>query len=172
MTSSAETRTSIVWDYSPAPESTDHVRLRDRYGLFVDGDFRDPADGRYVATINPATEEPLAEVAFGGPQDVLAAIESARSAAPKWAALQPLERGKYLFRIARLIQERARELAVVETMDGGKPLRESRDIDIPLAAAHFFHYAGWADKLRYGVASREVRRSGWSGRSCPGTSRC
>ena len=167
MTSSAETRTSIVWDYSPAPESVDHVRLRDRYGLFVDGDFRDPVDGRYVPTINPATEEPLAEVAFGGPQDVLAAVESARTAAPKWAALQPLERGKYLFRIARLIQERARELAVVETMDGGKPLRESRDIDIPLAAAHFFHYAGWADKLRYGVASREVAPLGVVGQIVP-----
>ena len=167
MTSSAETRTSIVWDYSPAPESVDHVRLRDRYGLFVDGDFRDPADGRYVPTINPATEEPLAEVAFGGPQDVLAAVESARTAAPKWAALQPLERGKYLFRIARLIQERARELAVVETMDGGKPLRESRDVDIPLAAAHFFHYAGWADKLRYGVASREVAPLGVVGQIVP-----
>ena len=167
MTSSAETRTSIVWDYSPAPESTDHVRLRDRYGLFVDGDFRDPVDGRYVPTINPATEEPLADVAFGGPEDVLAAIESARAAAPKWAALAPLERGKYLFRIARLIQERARELAVVETMDGGKPLRESRDVDIPLAAAHFFHYAGWADKLRYGVASREVQPLGVVGQIVP-----
>jgi aldehyde dehydrogenase (NAD+) len=167
MTSSAETRTSIVWDYSPAPESTDHVRLRDRYGLFVDGDFRDPVDGRYVPTINPATEEPLADVAFGGREDVLAAVESARAAAPKWAALQPLERGKYLFRIARLIQERARELAVVETMDGGKPLRESRDVDIPLAAAHFFHYAGWADKLRYGVASREVQPLGVVGQIVP-----
>src|SRR6201996_9766261 len=108
MTSSAEPRTSIVWDYSPAPESTDHVRLKERYGLFVDGDFRDPVDGRYVPTINPATEEPLAEVAFGGQEDVNAAVESARAAAPKWAALAPLERGKYLFRIARLIQERAR----------------------------------------------------------------
>ena len=133
----------------------------------MDGDFRDPVDGRYVPTINPATEEPLADVAFGGPEDVLAAIESARAAAPKWAALQPLERGKYLFRIARLIQERARELAVVETMDGGKPLRESRDVDIPLAAAHFFHYAGWADKLRYGVASREVQPLGVVGQIVP-----
>src|SRR5690348_3252432 len=167
MTSSAETRTSIVWDYSPAPESIDHVRVRDRYGLFVDGDFRDPVDGRYVATINPATEEPLAEVAFAGPDDVLAAVESARAAAPKWAALEPLERGKYLFRIARLIQERARELAVVETMDGGKPLRESRDVDIPLAAAHFFHYAGWADKLRYGVSAREVAPLGVVGQIVP-----
>jgi aldehyde dehydrogenase (NAD+) len=167
MTSSAETRTSIVWDYSPAPESTDHVRLRDGYGLFVDGDFRDPVGGRYVPTINPATEEPLAEVAYAGPDDVIAVIESARAAFSKWAALEPLERGKYLFRIARLIQERSRELAVVETMDGGKPLRESRDVDIPLAAAHFFHYAGWADKLRYGVAARDVQPVGVVGQIVP-----
>src|SRR5690348_14655909 len=167
MTSSAETRTSIVWDYSPAPESVDHVRLHDRYGLFVDGDFRDPVDGRYVPTINPATEEPLAEVAFAGAEDVAAAVESARVAQAGWAALRPLDRGKYLFRIARLIQERSRELAVVETLDGGKPLRESRDVDIPLAAAHFFHYAGWADKLRYGVSAREVAPLGVVGQIVP-----
>jgi aldehyde dehydrogenase (NAD+) len=165
MTSS--TRTSIVWDYAPAPESADHIRLRDRYGLFVDGEFRDPDDRRYVATINPATEEPIAEVAWAGPDDVEAAIGSARAAAPKWAALPDLERAKYLFRIARLIQERSRELAVVETIDGGKPLRESRDVDIPLAAAHFFHYAGWADKLRYGVAAREVAPLGVVGQIVP-----
>ena len=168
-----ETRTSIVWDYAPAPESTDHIRLKDRYGLFVDGEFRDPADGGYVPTINPATEEPIAEVAWAGPGDVSAAVETARAAQPKWAALKDLERAKYLFRIARLIQERSRELAVVETIDGGKPLRESRDVDIPLAAAHFFHYAGWADKLRYGVnAARGRAARAWSGRSCRGTSRC
>ena len=161
---SIETRTSIVWDYAPAPESADHIRLRDRYGLFIDGDFRDPADGRYVPTINPATEEPIAEVAYGGPDDVTAAVESARIAHPKWAALRDLERAKYLFRIARLIQERARELAVVETLDGGKPLRESRDVDIPLAAAHFFYYAGWADKLRYGV-NAERRQAARRGRT-------
>jgi aldehyde dehydrogenase (NAD+) len=164
---SVDTRTSIVWDYSPAPESVDHVRLRDRYGLFMDGGFRHPVDGRYVSTINPATEERLADVACAGPEDVIAAIESGRAAASKWAALEPLERGKYLFRIARLIQERSRELAVVETMDGGKPLRESRDVDVPLAAAHFFHYAGWADKLRYGVASREVEPLGVVGQIVP-----
>jgi aldehyde dehydrogenase (NAD+) len=160
-------RTSIVWDYSPAPEATDHVRLKDRYGLFVDGEFRDPTDGRYEPTINPATEEPIAEIGWAGPGDVEAAIETAHAAQPKWAALGDLERAKYLFRIARLIQERARELAVVETMDGGKPLRESRDVDIPLAAAHFFHYAGWADKLRYGVAAREVRPLGVVGQIVP-----
>ncbi|MBV8710410.1 MAG: aldehyde dehydrogenase family protein, partial [Solirubrobacterales bacterium] len=167
MSSSVETRTSIVWDYAPAPESVDHVRLKDRYGLFVDGEFRDPSDGRYVSTINPATEDRLADVAYGGPEDVIAAIQSARAAAPKWAALRPLERAKYLFRVARLIQERSRELAVVETMDGGKPLRESRDVDVPLAAAHFFHYAGWADKLRYGVNAREVEPLGVVGQIVP-----
>jgi aldehyde dehydrogenase (NAD+) len=164
---STEVRTSIVWDYAPAPESTDHVRLKERYGLFLNGEFRDPAAGQYVATINPATEEPIAEVAWAGEADVARAIESARAAQPGWAALRPLERGKYLFRIARLIQERSRELAVVETLDGGKPLRESRDVDIPLAAAHFFHYAGWADKLRYGVGAREVEPLGVVGQIVP-----
>jgi aldehyde dehydrogenase (NAD+) len=153
--STQETRARIVWDYAPAPESPDHVRLRDSYGLFIGGEFRDPLDGRRVPSVNPATEAPVAEVAFAGPEDVRAAITSAREAQPRWAALGGLERGKYLFRVARLIQERARELAVVESMDGGKPIREARDIDIPLAAAHFFHYAGWADKLSYGVACRE-----------------
>src|ERR671933_330602 len=107
-----------------------------------------------------ATDEALAEVAVAGPDDIARAVASARAAQERWAALPALERGKYLFRVARLIQERARELAVVETMDGGKPIRESRDIDIPLAAAHFFHYAGWADKLSYGLAGRELRPHG------------
>ena len=151
-----EQRTSIVWDYAPAPEATDHVRLADRYGLFIDGAFRDPAQPRFQPTLNPATEQPIAEIAWAGPDDIAAAVDAARAAQPRWAALPDRERAKYLFRIARLIQERARELAVVETLDGGKPLRESRDVDIPLAAAHFFHYAGWADKLRYGVNAREV----------------
>src|SRR6478735_8102278 len=131
-------RAPIRWDYSPAPESTDHVRLRDRYGLFIGGEFVE-ADA-YAPTINPATEEPLAEIAQASAADVARAVESARAAAPNWAALSGLERGKYVFRIARLIQERARELSVVESIDGGKPIRESRDIDVPLAAAHFFHY--------------------------------
>jgi len=164
---SIETRTSIVWDYAPAPESADHVRLRDRYGVFLGGEFGDPSDGRYVPTINPATEEPIAEIGWAGAGDVTRAVESARAAHPGWAGLKHLERGKYLFRIARLIQERARELAVAETLDGGKPLRESRDVDIPLAAAHFFHYAGWADKLRYGVNAREVAPLGVVGQIVP-----
>jgi aldehyde dehydrogenase (NAD+) len=147
----ASQRAPVRWDYSPAPESTDHVRLRDRYGLFIGGSFVDPADGAYAPTINPATEEPLAEIAQAGEADVERAVAAARDAQPAWAALPGLERGKYVFRIARLIQERARELAVVETLDGGKPIKESRDVDVPLAAAHFFYYAGWADKLEYGV---------------------
>jgi aldehyde dehydrogenase (NAD+) len=164
---SVETRTSIVWDYSPAPEAADHIRLKDRYGLFIDGDFREPAESRYMPSINPATEEPIAEIAWAGPADVSTAVESARAAHAVWAGLPDRERAKYLFRIARLIQERSRELAVVETIDGGKPLRESRDVDIPLAAAHFFHYAGWADKLRYGVAAREVAPLGVVGQIVP-----
>lgn len=162
-----EARRALVWDYAPAPEATDHLRLSERYGLFIGGTFCEPAEPRYEPTINPATEEPLAEVAWAGARDVARAIEVARAAQPRWAALRDRERGKYLFRIARLIQERARELAVVETLDGGKPLRESRDVDIPLAAAHFFHYAGWADKLRYGVVAREVEPLGVVGQIVP-----
>ncbi len=153
-------RTRVRWDYSPAPESADHVRLRDAYGVFVGGEFADPRSGTSAPTVNPATEEPLAEIAVAGAEDIAHAVSTARAAQEKWAALPALERGKYLFRIARLMQERARELAVVETMDGGKPIRESRDIDIPLAAAHFFHYAGWADKLSYGLAGRDARPLG------------
>jgi aldehyde dehydrogenase (NAD+) len=164
---STEARTSIVWDYAPAPEATDHIRVRDRYGLFIEGHFQEPASARYVATINPATEEPIAEIAWAAEADISRAVQSARDAQAGWAALADRERAKYLFRIARLIQERARELAVVETIDGGKPLRESRDVDIPLAAAHFFHYAGWADKLRHGVSAREVRPLGVVGQIVP-----
>jgi aldehyde dehydrogenase (NAD+) len=150
-------RTRITWDYAPAPESPDHVRLRDSYGLFIGGEFVDPRDGRRVPSVSPATEEPVAEVAFAGEADVAAAVEAARAAQPKWAKLPARERAKYLFRVARLIQERARELAIVESMDGGKPIRESRDVDVPLAAAHFFYYAGWADKLQYAVGGRKAK---------------
>ena len=156
----APERTRLTWDYSPAPESADHVRLRDSYGVFVGGEFADPRSGKAAPTVNPATEERIAQVAIAGEEDIAHAIQVAREAQRKWAALPGLERGKYLFRIARLMQERARELAVVETMDGGKPIRESRDIDIPLAAAHFFHYAGWADKIAYGIAGRRHRPHG------------
>src|SRR4051812_15687500 len=161
------TRAALQWDYAPAPESRDAAALKPRYDLFIGGSFVAPSDGTVVPSINPATEEVLAEVAFAGPGDVAAAVSAAREAAGKWAALAPLERGKYLFRIARLIQERARELAVVESLDGGKPIRESRDVDVPLAAAHFFSYAGWADKLPYALAGRSFAPRGVVGQVVP-----
>ena len=160
-------RTALDWEYSPAPEATDHIKLRDRYELFVDGTWRPPESGAYEPTINPATEEPLAEIAQANDADVDAAVAAARAALPRWQKLPALERGKYVFRIARLIQERARELAIVESLDGGKPIRESRDVDIPLAAAHFFYYAGWADKLQYGLAGRNVAPMGVVGQIVP-----
>jgi aldehyde dehydrogenase (NAD+) len=165
------TRTALKWDYAPAPESRDAASLKQRYELFIDGEFSAPKDGTRVNTINPSNEEPLAEVAFAGPKDVARAVAAARAAAPKWQALPALERGKYLFRIARLIQERSRELAVVESLDGGKPIRESRDVDIPLAAAHFFSYAGWTSSAMPSPAGRSSRAAS-SARSCRGTSRC
>jgi aldehyde dehydrogenase (NAD+) len=163
----APARAALRWDYAPAPESRDAAPLKPRYDLFIDGRFVAPTDGTVIESINPATEEPLAEVAFAGPQDVERAVAAARAAQPAWAALPPLERGKYVFRIARLIQERARELAIVESLDGGKPIRESRDVDIPLAAAHFFSYAGWADKLPYALAGRDFRPRGVVGQVVP-----
>ena len=161
------TRTALKWDYAPAPESRDAASLKPSYDLFIDGEFSAPKDGTRVQSINPANEEPLAEVAYAGAKDVARAVAAARAAAPKWAALPPLERGKYVFRIARLIQERARELAIVESLDGGKPIRESRDVDVPLAAAHFFSYAGWADKLHYALAGRDYKPRGVVGQVVP-----
>ena len=160
-------RTALAWEYSPAPEATDHIRLKERYELFVDGAWKAPQTDAYEPTINPATEEPLTEIAQAGDADVDAAVAAAREALPRWQRLPALERGKYVFRIARLIQERARELAIVESLDGGKPIRESRDVDIPLAAAHFFYYAGWADKLRYGLAGRDAGPMGVVGQIVP-----
>jgi aldehyde dehydrogenase (NAD+) len=138
------------WAYAPAPESTDIVHLEDRYGLFIGGDFVEAKSGRSFPSINPATEDHLADVAEAGEEDVDLAVAAAREAyESSWRDLPGSERAKYLFRIARQLQERAREFAVLETMDGGKPIKESRDVDLPLAAAHFFYYAGWADKLEY-----------------------
>ena len=160
-------RASSSWAYAPAPESTDIVRLQDRYGLFIDGRFLEPKSGRYVTTIAPATEEPLAEVAEAGPEDIALAVEAARAAAPGWQALPGAERAKYVYRIARQLQERAREFAVLESMNGGKPIKESRDVDLPLAAAHFFYYAGWADKLAYAFPARAPRPLGVAGQIIP-----
>jgi aldehyde dehydrogenase (NAD+) len=137
------------FEYAPAPESRAVVNLQSSYGLFIGGRFVDPLDGRSRKTVNPATEEVLAEVAEAAAADVDAAVRAARRAFPRWSRLPGTERAKYLFRIARLIQERAREFAVLETLDNGKPIKESRDVDIPLAAAHFFYHAGWADKLAW-----------------------
>jgi aldehyde dehydrogenase (NAD+) len=155
------------FEYAPAPESADVVRVRDRYGLLIGGEFVDPTSGRFFTTISPATEEPLAEVAEAGPEDVARAVEVARAAAGAWQALPGAERAKFLYRIARLLQERSREFAVLESMNGGKPIKESRDVDVPLAAAHFFYYAGWADKLEYAFPGRTARPLGVAGQIIP-----
>jgi aldehyde dehydrogenase (NAD+) len=154
-------------DYAPAPEATDHVTVRSRYGLLVGGRWVDPAGGRSFKTINPATEEVLAEVAEADEQDVDAAVRAARAATRVWARMPGAERAKYLFRVARILQERARELAVLESMNGGKPIKESRDVDLPLAAAHFFYHAGWADKLDYAFPGRSPRPLGVAGQVIP-----
>jgi aldehyde dehydrogenase (NAD+) len=158
---------AVPWEYAPAPESTAVVTLEDSYGLFINGEFAEPKSGDRFVTINPATEEPLAQIAEAGPEDVALAVEAARDASDAWRALPGAQRAKYLYRIARQIQERAREFAVLESMNGGKPIKESRDIDIPLAAAHFFYYAGWADKLEYAFPGRRVRPIGVAGQIIP-----
>jgi aldehyde dehydrogenase (NAD+) len=156
------------WQYAPAPESTDHARIDPQYGLFIDGEFVAPRRRQYFTTINPATAKPLARVAQADAGDVDRAVAAARRAWQRsWSKLKPAERGKYLYRIARALQERAREFAVIETLDGGKPIRESRDIDVPLAAAHFFYYAGWADKLDYAFPGRRARPLGVAGQIIP-----
>lgn len=137
-----------AWQYSPAPESTP-VEIADKYKLFINGKFVTAKSRQFFDTINPATDEVLSKISQANAADVDAAVKAARAALPKWKKLAPSERAKYLFRIARRLQERAREFAILETMDGGKPIKESRDSDIPEAAKHFFYYAGWADKLEY-----------------------
>jgi len=164
----APERRELVWEYATAPEATDIVRLEDRYGLFIGGEFVEPKSGKYFQTINPATEEVLAEVAEAGPEDVDLAVRAARDAHEKyWRELPGSERAKYIFRIARALQERAREFAILETMDGGKPIKESRDVDLPLAASHFFYYAGWADKLEYAFPNRRPHPLGVAGQVIP-----
>ena len=156
------------WEYSPAPESTEHIHIEKKNNLFINGEFIPPVKGTYFETINPANEEKLADVAKAEQADVDKAVKAARSAYDKvWSKMKPAERGKYIYRIARLIQERAREFAVIESMDSGKPIRESRDIDIPLVSAHFFYYAGWADKLEYAFPGKQAKPIGVAGQIIP-----
>jgi len=154
-----------MFEYAPAPESRSIVDIAPTYGLFIDGEFGDAKDT--FKTINPADEEVLAEVALAGPEDVDRAVAAARRAFPSWSALPGSERAKYLFRIARIIQERSRELAVLESLDNGKPIKETRDVDLPLVAAHFFYYAGWADKLKYAGFGSDPRPLGVAGQVIP-----
>ncbi|MBL7254809.1 aldehyde dehydrogenase family protein [Paractinoplanes lichenicola] len=154
-----------LFEYAPAPESRSIVELAPSYGLFIDGEFGEAKDT--FKTINPADEQVLAEVALAGPEDVDRAVAAARRAFESWSALPGSERAKYLFRIARILQERSRELAVLESLDNGKPIKESRDVDLPLVAAHFFYYAGWADKLKYAGLGPDPRPLGVAGQVIP-----
>lgn len=156
-----------AFEYAPAPESRSVVDIAPSYGLFIDGEFTEAADGKVFKTVSPSTEEVLSEVAQAGAEDVDRAVKAARRAFEKWSALPGSERAKYLFRIARIIQERSRELAVLETLDNGKPIKETRDADLPLVAAHFFYYAGWADKLDHMRLRREPPPLGVAGQVIP-----
>ena len=157
-----------TWEYAPAPEARDLATIHPSNGLFIDGAFVDPTDGSMAKTVNPATEEVLAEYAVAGPGDIDLAVAAARRThTDVWSTMPAAERGKYIFRIARLIQERARELAVLESIDNGKPIRETRDVDVPLAAAHFFYHAGWADKLDWAGLGPNPRSLGVVGQVIP-----
>jgi aldehyde dehydrogenase (NAD+) len=154
--------------YAPAPESRAIVNLRPSYGLFIDGEFIEPLDGGHFKTESPSSQEVLAEVSVAGPADVDRAVRAARHAYEQvWGPMPGKERAKYIFRVARIIQERARELAVLESLDNGKPIKESRDVDIPLAAAHFFYHAGWADKLAYAGLGPDPKPLGVAGQVIP-----
>ena len=163
-----ELQFSGKWDFSPAPESTDHISIKSEYQLFIDGKFVKPKKRKYFPTINPASERKLSSIAEASADDVDKAVKSARRAYDGiWSSMSAKERGKYIFRIARLIQEKSREFAVVESLDGGKPIRESRDVDVPIAAAHFFYYAGWADKLNYAFPNQNPSSIGVAGQIIP-----
>jgi aldehyde dehydrogenase (NAD+) len=156
-----------LWEFDPAPESAD-PKLKSRYDLFINGEFVKPKKGKYMPSINPANEAKLADIAIADQDDVNAAYAAAKKASDGvWGKMSGLERGKYIYRIARLLQDRAREFAVAETIDGGKPIKESRDFDVPMAAAHFFYHAGWADKLEYVAPGREVKPHGVVGQVIP-----
>jgi aldehyde dehydrogenase (NAD+) len=157
-----------AFEYAPAPESRDLVKLEDRYGLFIGGEYVEPRSGEFHPSVSPSSEEELAEVAYGGAEDVDAAVGAARAAFENgWSSWPAGERAKVIYRIARILQERAREFAVLESLDGGKPIRESRDVDLPLAAAHFFYYAGWADKLEYAFPNRTPQPLGVAAQIIP-----
>ena len=158
---------SSVFEYAPAPESRAIADIAPSYGLFIDGEFVEAADGKVFKTVSPSTEEVLSEIAQAGSEDVDRAVKAARRAFEKWSALPGAQRAKYLFRIARIIQERSRELAVLETLDNGKPIKETRDADLPLVAAHFFYYAGWADKLDHAGYGANPRPLGVAGQVIP-----
>jgi aldehyde dehydrogenase (NAD+) len=159
---------AVRWEYAPAPESREIVKLRPNYGLFIGGKFVEPRSGAWFKTIDPSNEEVLAEVAEAGAEDVDLAVAAGRKVwETTWRDLPGKERAKYLLRIARGLQERSREFAVLESMNGGKPIKESRDVDLPLAAAHFFYYAGWADKLEYAFPHRVGRPLGVAGQIIP-----
>jgi aldehyde dehydrogenase (NAD+) len=154
------------WEYASAPESRDIVNLRERYGHFIGGEWVEPKET--YATIDPSSEEPLAEVGQATDEEMLLAVDAGRKAFENgWSSLAGSERAKYLFRVARILQERAREFAVLESLNGGKPIRESRDVDVPLSAAHFFYYAGWADKLEYAFPNRKPKPLGVAGQIIP-----
>ncbi len=156
------------WNLSPAPESTGHISLKERYGVFIDGEFRMPDHGNVFSSVNPSTGEVLAEITESSSAEVDQAVAAARAAfTGEWSKMGGGERGKYLYRLARLLQEKSREFAVIESLDGGKPIRESRDVDVPLAAAHLFYYAGWADKLSYAFPNRSPRPLGVAGQIIP-----
>jgi aldehyde dehydrogenase (NAD+) len=154
------------WSYAPAPEARDIVQLEERYGLYIGGEWVTPTET--YTTIDPSREEPLAEVGQATPDEVQRAVQAAHDALDDgWSSRPPAERAKFLFRIARILQERSREFAVLESLNGGKPIRESRDVDLPLSAAHFFYYAGWADKLEYAFPNRRTKPVGVAGQIIP-----
>ena len=156
------------WEYDPAPESTSNITIAKQYNLFINGQFVAPQSGKYFDTINPANEQKLSSIAHAGEADVEKAVKAARNAYNNvWGNMPAKERGKYIYRIARMVQERARELAIIESLNGGKPIRESRDVDIPLVANHFFYYAGWADKLEYAFPNRKPQPLGVAGQIIP-----
>ena len=152
----SDTSQKSSWSYASAPENTDHIVLKEQYDLFINGEFIKPDSKKYFKSINPATGEVIASISEANKKDVDLAVASAEKAFTSWSKIEPKERAKYIFRIARMIQERAKEFAIIESIDGGKPIRESRDVDIPLAASHFFYYAGWADKLEYAFPNKTL----------------